>query len=70
MDRALRAIQVKVQQKLERHWACGEESPLLMEADFEIRRTLAQLDQDSPKPPIRNSVCRIMVLIAEGGLFD
>lgn len=43
----------------------------LKEAQNEIRQALTGLrDLERPRPPIHERVCRIMILLAQGGLFD
>jgi len=71
MKPALTLLLRHIDTALESPGYSGEQKVRLFEARSEIQRACAELrDLDRPRPPIHARICRILILVAEGGLLD
>lgn len=71
MEPVLTALLRKIDSAIDDPDFAGEKKVGLREAKHEIRLARTELrDLDRPRPPIHARICRIMILIAEGGLLD
>ncbi len=71
METVLTALSRKIDRAIDDPDLCGEKKQRLREARSEIQLARSELrDLERPRPPIHARICRIMILMAEGGLLD